>query len=131
MAISTTEDRAWRRRVERKLDALLEAAGIIIDEEIHMDAAGQALQAELEKIDTDEQAELAEIKVGGEAVVNAGTKFAELKALIEKQASGTALTDEEATQMTTLAGEVDTHIGEATTELTTHVTNLNEEAQAA
>lgn len=96
-----------------------------------MDTAGEALQAEVEKIDTDEQTELAEIKAGGEAVVKAGEKFAELKALLEKQATTGALSDEEAAKLASLAGEVDTHIGEATTELTTHINTLTEDTAAA
>jgi hypothetical protein len=118
------------RRIERKLDLLLKDAGIEIELEEHMDAAGEALQAEVAKIDADEQTELAEIASAGTAVVEAGTKFAELKALIEKQAQG-ALSDEEAAQLTTLAGEVDTHIGEATTSLTSHVAELTADTAGA
>ena len=95
-----------------------------------MDAAGEALQAELQKVDTEEQETLAEVKAGGEAIVAAGTKFTELKELLAKQAGG-ALSDEEAAKLTTLADEVGTHIGEATTQLTEHVKQLNEEAAAA
>ena len=117
-------------RIERKLDALLADADIEIEELQMADAAGEALQAEVEKIDADEQTELAEIKAGGEAVVTAGEKFAELKALIEKQATG-ALSDEEAEKLTTLAGEVDTSIGTATTELTSHVQELTGDTAGA
>ena len=95
-----------------------------------MDAAGEALQNEIEKLDTDVVADNEAVVKGGEAVASAGTKFTELKALIEKQATG-ALTDEEAQKLTSLAGEVDTHLGEATTQLTEHVKQLGEEAAAA
>ena len=117
-------------RIERKLDLLLRDADIEIEELQMADAAGEALQAEVEKIDTDEQTELAEIAAGGEAVVEAGTKFSELKALIEKQASG-ALSDEEAEKVTALATEVDTSIGTATTALTAHVAELTADTAGA
>lgn len=118
-------------RMERKLDLLCVAADIEIGMETKMDQAGEALQAEIEQIDTDEQTELAEIKTGGEAVVTAGAKFAELKALIEQQASGEALSDEDAAKLSTLAGEVDTSIGTATTSLTAHVQELTSDTSEA
>ena len=131
MAPIPTEDRRWRERIERKLDLLLLAAGIEIKLEVHMDAAGQALEAEVAKIDADEQTELAQIQAGGEAVVAAGTKFSELKAQIESLKNSGALSDTEAEALLTKANEVDEHIGTATTELTAHVAQLNEESAAA
>ena len=121
----------WEKRIERKLDLLLAAAEITIEEEINMDAAGEALQAKITALDADVTADNEAVVKGGEAIASAGTKFGELKALIEKQASGGALTDEEATTLTTLAGEVDSHLTAATTELDAHITQLGEETAAA
>ena len=117
-------------RIEGKIDLLLDAAGLQLEMEENMTAAGEALQAGVERINADEQTELAEIKTAGEAVVAAGVKFAELKALLEKQSTG-ALSDEEAQKLELLTGEVDAHIAEGTTALGAHVAQLNEESGAA
>ena len=129
----TTDEHRWRERIEHKLDLLLAAADIEINLEEHAmsDAAGQALEAEIAKIDTDEQTELAAIVAGGEAVTAAGTKFSELKAQIEGLKTSGALSDADAEALLAKASEVDGHIGTATTELTAHVTQLNEESAAA
>lgn len=119
------------RRIERKLDLLLEAACIEINMEEKMDAAGEALKTEIEQLDADVKADNEAVIAGGEAVATAGTKFAELKALLEKQASGAALSDEEAASLTTLTTEVDTSLGAANTSLTEHVKALGEETAAA
>jgi hypothetical protein len=119
------------RVVERRLRPVIRALRGIQQEEQTMDAAGEALQAEIKQLDADVQADNAAVVAGGEAVANAGGKFAELKAIIEKQVAGGALSDEEAAAMQTLAGEVDTHLGEATTQLTTHVKELGDDTAAA
>jgi outer membrane murein-binding lipoprotein Lpp len=116
--------------LDRKLKPIYDALGVIQQEVDKMDAAGEALQHEIDQLDADVKADNEAVVAGGEAVAAAGTKFAELKALLEKQATG-ALSDEEATQLTTLAGEVDGHLTSASTELQAHVKTLNEEAAAA
>ena len=116
-------------RIEGKIDLLLRVGGLQLEMEAVMDEQGTQLQQEVEKIDADQQTELAEVKAAGEAIVAAGAKFGELKALVEKQSTG-ALTDEEAAKLTALAGEVDSHIGEATAQLGEHVAQLNEESGA-
>lgn len=117
-------------RIERKLDLLLDRQGIEIKLEEHMDAAGTALLEKVEGLNADVKAENAEIVAAGEAIVSAGTKFAELKELVEKQSTG-ALSDEEAAQLTTLLGETDSSLTAANTELTAHVAALGEDAAAA
>lgn len=116
--------------LERHLRPIYKALGLIQQEAEMADATGQALEAEIAQINTDEQTELAEIKTGGEAIVAAGTKFTELKELLAKQATG-ALSDDEAQRLDALATEVDTHLQEGTSALTEHVKALNEEAAAA
>lgn len=118
-------------RIERKLDLLCVAADIEIGMETKMDAAGEALKAEIEQLDTDVAADNAAVVAGGEAVVEAGAKFAELRILLEKQASGEALSDEEAEQLTTLGTEVDSSLTTASTQLTTHVQELGADTSAA
>lgn len=112
------------------LERLCDDAGIQIELEEKMDAAGTALQEEIDKLDADVSADNEAVVKGGEAVAAAGVKFAELKALVEKQAAG-ALSDEEAQKLSALAGEVDAHLGTANTELAAHVAQLGEETAAA
>lgn len=118
------------RRIERKIDLLLEAAEIEIDLEVQMDEAGAALQAEIEQLDEDVASDNAVVVSLGEAVASAATKFGELKELLEKQSSG-ALSDEEAEQLTTLATEVDGHLGEANAQATTQVQALGADTAGA
>lgn len=96
-----------------------------------MDAAGEALKAEIAQLDEDVAADNEAVVAGGTAIVVAGEKFAELKTQIEGLSAGQPLTDEEIEQLTAAAGEVDTHVGEATTSLTSHVQQLGEETSAA
>jgi predicted S18 family serine protease len=116
--------------LERHLWPIKRALRLIGQEEHHMDQTGEALQQEIAKLGEDVAADNAAIVAGGEAVASAATKFAELKGLLEKQAQG-ALSDDEATQLTALASEVDEHLGEGTTQLTQHVAELNEASSAA
>jgi len=95
-----------------------------------MDAAGEAVKQELEGLDADVKDDNAIVVQAAEAVQESGEKFTELKGLLEKQAQG-ALTDEEATQLSTLAGEVDTSLKTADTELAAHVKTLGEDTAAA
>lgn len=131
--MAITDHMGLRRRLarmERKLDALLAAAGIEIEMEEHMDAAGEALKQKIEGLSEEVGVENEEVVNVGNAVVSAGAKFEELKALLEKQAQA-ALTDEEAQTLSTLADEVGSHLSTATSELDAHVTKLGEETSAA
>lgn len=96
-----------------------------------MDEAGKALETAIEQLSADVKADNAAVVAGGEAVAAAGVKFAELKALLEKQASGGALTDAEAQTLTTLTGEVDSSLQSANTSLTEHVTELGTDTASA
>lgn len=95
-----------------------------------VDAAGEAVKQEIEALDADVKEDNAELVQAGEAITTAGQKFAELKALLEKQAAG-ALSDAEAQQLSSLAGEVDTSLKSADTELAAHVKVLGEDTAAA
>jgi hypothetical protein len=75
-----------------------------------MDAAGEALKTSIDAV-------AAEESQTHEAVVAAGTKFTELKEKIEHTVATGALSDEEATALTTLANETTTHLTEATNTL--------------
>ena len=96
-----------------------------------MDAAGEALKAEIEQLDEDVAADNEAVIAAGEAVAETGAKFTELKELLEKQAEGEALSDEEAASLTTLAGEVDSSLNTASAQLTTTVKTLGEDTDAA
>lgn len=95
-----------------------------------MDAAGTALQEKIDGLAADVKADNEAVVKGGEAVASAATKFAELKALLEKQATS-ALSDEEAQTLSTLTDEVDGSLKSGTTELDAHVTQLGEATASA
>ena len=127
MIITTRE---LERILDRKLQPIRDMLALLVQEVAQMDAAGEALKSKIEGLSADVTADNAAVVKTGEAVAAAGAKFAELKALLEKQASG-ALSDAEATELATLAGEVDSHLGEATSQLDAHVTQLGEATSAA
>jgi methyl-accepting chemotaxis protein len=116
--------------LDRKLRPIERALGLLNREVNQMDATGEALKAAVEQLSGEVQSENEEIVNVATAVTSAGSKFEELKALVEKQTSG-ALSDEEAEQLSTLLGEVGGHISTATTELTSHVQTLEQDTSAA
>lgn len=117
--------------LDRKLRPIYRALGLLTQEVTQMDAAGEALKQKIEGLDADVVADNEAVVKGATAIASAGAKFAELKALLEKQASGGALSDEEAQALSTLSDEVGTHLGEATTSLDEHVTELEGDTSAA
>jgi hypothetical protein len=92
------------RRILRRLD---EIEDLIRKEQQDMDAAGEALKASIEGLQTEENETHA-------AVAAAGTKFTELKEKLEHVVTTGALSDEEAAALTALANGVATNLTEAT-----------------
>lgn len=129
--ITDHEIRRTLERLDCKIDLVLRNLGIDTKHlEEHMNEAAQALKAELAKVETDEQGETAAIVTGGEAITAASTKLGELKTEIEGLQAGT-VTQEQIEALTTKATETDAQITEGATQLTTHVTQLNEATAAA
>lgn len=118
--------------IDRKIDLVIRAQGIDTKHlEEQMNEAAQALEAEIAKVETDEQGQTAAIVAGGEAIAGASAKFGELKTEIEGLQAGSTLSQEQIESLTAKATETDTQITEGATQLTTHVAQLNEAAAAA
>lgn len=96
-----------------------------------MDAAGEALNTAITGLTAEVATDNEAVVNAGNAVAAAGTKFAELKAAVEKAVAGGALSDEEAAALTTASDATGASLTTATTALTEHVTTLSADTASA
>lgn len=99
------------RTLERHLRPIKRALRLIEQEEKHMDATAEALQAQLQEIEAEEG-------TLDQAVVDAGAKFVSLQEKIEGLQAGQPLTDEEIAALTAEAQGISGHLVDTTSKLT-------------